>query len=369
MSKNGAFSAKITLGSVLGAAIILIIVVTVFGIYASGFYENKANEIKLAANLAVLPQSQRLALQKDILVYEADTAIKVWSAVIQGSTGLALLVGLFFTWRSLKATQDKLNIDYAALKVTQDKLSVEQNAQVTNRFSMACSQLGANINGKSPNIEARLGAIYALKWLATDDPKLYWQVIAIFTAYVKHNAPVSFEKSPAHRRQNASTPPFMSRIRHSHDAYYKVKPRTDIQAILTFIGEPHQCKEEEIKKEIIVKKIDLRDTNLAGAEFWGAHLEYADFWGANLMDATFWGSHLEHAKLCNANLTRANLKGVFFKGIEVNEGTQFTEAILEKAEIQDANLEKASGLTYEQINSTSTKGVNHGTILPPGIKV
>src|ERR1022692_747856 len=118
---------------------------------------------------------KRVQLETALLQYETDNRIKIWTAIVQAAGGAALLVGLLFTARNLQATHDKLDID--------------RQGQLTNRFIQATSQLGAELNGGRPNVEVRLGGIYALNRIANDWPKDYWPIAELLTAYVRHNAP------------------------------------------------------------------------------------------------------------------------------------------------------------------------------------
>ncbi len=97
------------------------------------------------------------------------------------------------------------------------------------------------------------------------------------------------------------------------------KPRTDIQAILTVLGKNPPPHGESFNN---FRKFDLRETDLRGAEFWDACLEWTDFFGANLAGAKFWGANLSNAKLerahlAGANLMRAKLDGASLKDADV----------------------------------------------------
>ena len=210
----------------------------------------------------------RIPMETALLQYETDNRIKIWTAIVQAAGGAALLLGLLFTARNLQATQDKLDID--------------RQGQLTSRFIQATGQLGAELSGGRPNVEVRLGGIYALNRIAKDWPKDYWPIAEVLTAYVRHNSPWCPAQPTAAQG----------------------KPRTDIQAILTVLGrdEPPDAFNDR-------HKLDLRNTDLRGAEFWDARLDWTDFWGANLERAQLWGACLRHAKLNHTNLAGANLRG------------------------------------------------------------
>src|SRR5687768_3945946 len=183
----------------------------------------------------------RVQLETALLQYETDNRIKIWTAIVQAAGGAALLVGLLFTARNLRATQEKLDID--------------RQGQLTNRFIQATGQLGAELKGGQPNIEVRLGGIYALNRISNDWPKDYWPITDVLTAYVRHNARWS--------------PPGVE--------VPEPRPTTDIQAILTVLG--HNDPPGGFNRR---DKLDFRNTDLRGAELWDAHLEWTDLWGAHL---------------------------------------------------------------------------------------
>ena len=282
-----------------------------------------------ATNSADLLPKDHLTLEKDLIQYETDNRVKIWTAIVQALGGAALLAGLLLTWRTLRATQVKLDIDRASL--------------LTTRFNQATAQLGAQLGDSSPNVEARLGGIYALSWIARDSPKEYWPVVEILTAYVRHNA---------------KWPPAAAPLPAGPGPHPEPKPRTDVQAILKELGQSQPPESEETR---FVRKFDLRFTDLRGAEFWDAHLERADFWGAHLEGAKLWSAVLDDAKLENAHLQNANLKCV-----------QFARAILTNADLTGANLEGANlrlavGVTQAQIDSALNGG--RGALPPPGLTV
>ena len=52
------------------------------------------------------------------------------------------------------------------------------------------SNEGALNADNKPNVEVRLGAIYALERIAFDSPRDQWTIMEVLTAYVRQNAPV-----------------------------------------------------------------------------------------------------------------------------------------------------------------------------------
>jgi hypothetical protein len=283
--------------------------------------------LRVRVATAKLEPQQRLALEKDLLQYETDNRVKIWSAIVQAAGGAALLIGLLFTWRNLRATQLKLDID--------------RQGQLTNRFTQATSQLGAQLSNGTPNVEARLGGIYALASIARDSPADYWPIMEILTAYVRHNANGSLVQAE---------------VRSAEKTAPESKPRTDVQAVLTVLGRSTPPKAKSLRLD---QKLDLRFTDLRGAEFWDAHLEHTDFYGAHLEGAKMWGAFLQEAKLVKAHLQGANLRGVRFSGADL------TDAELDGADLTDADLRGATGLTRKQLDAALAGG--NGALLPASL--
>jgi uncharacterized protein YjbI with pentapeptide repeats len=249
-----------------------------------------------------LSLEKRVQLQTALIAYETDSRIKIWTAIVQAAGGAALLLGLVFTARNLRATQDKLDID--------------RQGQLTNRFIQATNQLGAELKGGEHNVEVRLGGIYALSRISQDWPRDYWPIAEILTAYVRHNAVWDETRTVAQH------------------------PRTDIQAILTVLG--HHAPPGGFTPQ---NKLDLRFADLRGLEFYNANLEWTDFHGAHLENAVMWGAVLRHAKLEKAHLAGANLRGVKLEGATL-DGADVTGALFDGDTVWPAGFDaRARGAT------------------------
>ena len=273
----------------------LIVLVAARGL--SQYPLRQASDLRRQLATHDLEFEKRVQLETALLQYETDNRIKIWTAIVQAAGGTALLLGLLFTARNLRATQDKLDID--------------RQGQLTNRFIQATSQLGAELKGGQPNIEVRLGGIYALNRISMDWPKDYWPIADVLTAYVRHNARWS---APSLGAQEST-------------------PTTDIQGILTILGHSNPPGGFDDRH-----KLDLRNTDLREAEFWDAHLERTDFWGAHLEGAKLWGAFLCHAKLEHAHLAGAILRGAKLENASL-EGADVTGAIFDRGTVWPAGFD------------------------------
>lgn len=93
--------------------------------------------------------------------------------------GVAGVVGVYFTWRNLRQTQEN----------TQKTLRLTEQGQITERFTRAIDQLGETDDEGKPKLEIRLGGIYALERIAKDSPEReYSTVMEVLTAYARENA-------------------------------------------------------------------------------------------------------------------------------------------------------------------------------------
>ena len=291
---------------VLGAIVVLLSARALVGL--SEFPARQAAALRRQVDtVAGLPLEKRVQLQTALIAYETDSRIKIWTAIVQAAGGAALLLGLVFTARNLRATQDKLDID--------------RQGQLTNRFIQATNQLGAELKGGERNVEVRLGGIYALSRISQDWPKDYWPIAEILTAYVRHNAVWKETPTAAQHRP------------------------TDIQAILTVLG--HHAPPGGFTEK---NKLDLRFADLRGLEFYDANLEWTDFYGAHLENAVMWGAVLRHAKLEKAHLAGANLRGVKLEGASLEgaslDGADVTGAIFDAGTVWPAGFDaRARGAT------------------------
>jgi len=296
--------------SVTPAATVLVLLLVVMAIWA----------------LIEIPRWQINALPEVVLgrdrakQFELENeARRTLTQIILGAFGL---IALFLTWRRVRAGDRNVRI-------------LEQG-HITDRFTKAIEQLGAS-EGKEPNIEVRLGGIYALERIAFDSARDHWTIMEVLTAYVRRNAPWTAGKAGTTGADSGQPDT-------------GVKPRTDIQAILTVLGRRRRDRQREKGETLDLSGTDLRGVSLAGAHLEGAslpeaHLERADLGGAHLERADLGGAHLEWAYLFGANLEGADLAGAHLERANLAgahlEGASLLEAHLERAYLREAHLERA----------------------------
>jgi hypothetical protein len=110
------------------AAGVVVVVLAARGMFElSSDARREADDLGRQLDTARAPSfEKRLELKMALMQYETDSRIKIWTGAIQAAGGAALLLGLVFTARNLRATQEKLDID--------------RQGQLTNRFIQATSQ-------------------------------------------------------------------------------------------------------------------------------------------------------------------------------------------------------------------------------------
>lgn len=157
-----------------------------------------------------------------------------------------------------------------------------------------------------PNLEVRLGAIYALERIAQDSTRDHFQIMEILSAYIRENAP-PLEDTPKSIK----------------------KTRADVQAVITVIGRRSQKQiEKEWQKNI---RLDLSRCNLSKMVFSGGNysavdfsnsiLEAANFRDSKLHGTYFFGSNLNHINFFDAELKGARLDYAFINEPKIPEGS------------------------------------------------
>jgi hypothetical protein len=258
------------------------------------------------------------------------------------TAGVAGAVGIFFTWRGQRITQESL----------QDNLHLAREGQITERFTRAIDQLGATDDKGEKKLEIRLGGIYALERIAVDSFAMedspgrdYSTVMEVLTAYVRENTQASGSSegsSEASSPSNETTAEADEGTQQSAPPEPR-RPTADIQVILDVLGRTQARALEEYRSI----SLDLRGANLEGANLYGANLEGANLYGAVLRGAFLEDANLEgaylRADLRGANLPRAVLLGAVLEGADLR-GANLGAADLEGARVDDDQLADARTL-------------------------
>ena len=271
-----------------------------------------------------------------------------------GLTGIivAMIGAPFVVWRAF---------------VAQKQVDVAEQGQITDRISKAVEGLGAektvnklgreisyiidsnqhrefefqnrpfnvpetaeNFHGSSwasysvnePNLEVRVGAIYALERIAADSRRDYRQIVEILCTYIRQN-------SPKEEYSNDEEPNILK-------LFQEPSLRVDVQTALTVLGRrtKKQIKYDEQAiqgHENFPYVFDLRNTNLKGATLSNLNLDRAFLLGSDLSAAFMVNTSLKRsslnscdlsnafmmfAKLHHSKMSKVNLKGTSAEGVK-----------------------------------------------------
>jgi len=235
---------------------------------------------------------------------KADAVNAVRQTLLAAVGGAAVLVGLGFTVRTFY---------------------LSRRGQLTDRYTKAIGQLAVD------GLAERLGGVYALEHLMVESARDHQTVVDVLAAFVRERAPATPADAGSLPDPPVGDPPHES-----------PRPATDVQAALTVLGR----RPERLERH----PVDLRATDLRGAELANARLKDANLRGAQLQGANLWktqlqGANLSGAQLQGAILTDAQLQGAILLGAQLQGaillGAQLQGANLTGAQLQGANLSMA----------------------------
>jgi Pentapeptide repeats (8 copies) len=218
------------------------------------------------------------------------------STILQGFAGLLVIVGAATAW-------------------WQAYLSRE--GQITERFTRAVDQLG------SPNVDVRVGGIYALERIANNSGADRNTIQFILGAFVRNHAtwPVGSPAGPEHPTAVVDKDLPWMRVR-----------APDIQSAMGVLGRRKRARDQPV---IYLSRTDLRSLALRGARLTDAQFRYA-----NLARAVLTGVHLDGSNLTAADLRQAHLEGARLTRVNLNRA-YLQRANLRGADLRDADLRGA----------------------------
>jgi uncharacterized protein YjbI with pentapeptide repeats len=265
--------------------------------------------------------------------------------------GVAGAIGIYFTWRGQRLTQES----------TQEELRITREGQITERFTRAIDQLGKVDDKGKKLFEIRVGGIYALERIARESEEDYWPIMEILTAYVRQNAPLLPEAGQESTEDATDEERAMEGFGEESEIAERSAPDPDIQAIMTILrrrtrsydqGEPEPLDLHDTN----LSRANLQDANLRDANLSGTKLSGADLRKANLFGAKLPGADLSRARVSGANLLGADLQGADLSGANLYVarliGANLSEADLSAASLSEANLFGAdlSGANLQMAN-------------------
>lgn len=305
-------------------------------------------------------KSEGLSSQQKI---ESRTQALTTSATL--FLGLAVMINAYYAAKRAEALDKRAIAAEKNIEIEMKTVQLAQERLIAERLMTAITQLGHE------NVATRTGAIYTLERVAQDSPKEYWTIMEILTAFVRENTSSRSQHenltSEEYTSQENLSPemetPWLRSVEQPVQEKHRI--RTDIQAALTVIGRRNVEKDPQNQKldlrytdisgadlyKANLQRADLRKADLCGADLREANLSEADLEDANLSgamlgEANLQSSNLHTANLCGANLNRtlvskANLRAANLSGASLR-AADLCEANLYKANLQGANLKSAN---------------------------
>ena len=261
--------------------------------------------------------------------------------------------------------------------IANNQNKINQQGQITESMVQAIAQIGT-FNNDKPNIEVRLGGLYALQRIMQDSPRDEDSIAKIFYAYVRENAKRNNIKQPKEDKQaEQKTHQMREDIQTALDIIgqfirewkiqgKEVSPDTRINfARANLVG--YSFKGVDFSRAILedvdlsgveLYDVNLFDVDLSGADLSGANIFNTDLTGANLIKANLTGASLCDVDLTGADLTNADLTGVTLASVNM----YYTD--LFGADLFSANLSDVTELSQEQIDAANG---DISTLLPEDI--
>ena len=202
-----------------------------------------------------------------------------------------------------------------------------------------------------PNLEVRIGAIYALERIAQDSDRDHVQIMEILCAYIRQNAPApkTDDWPQLEMKESEEDGPLEANWEERREAFREaqekakagLKLREDIQVALTVLGRrrPEQrlleARAGEAKEDAAFV-FDLPCPEYDGPE---------DGHDPAALDAQFkaledWKETLRGFKGYRLDLRNANLRGADLSGLNLN-GAKLTGSFLQRADLDKARLQGA----------------------------
>lgn len=358
----------------------------------------------------------RLSDSSDTLRNLAQGSALLLGVLAAAATIFFSVIRVWINDRNIRATEDGLITDRINKAV--EGLGAEKTVSRQRRNSGGVLVYKKDDDGEplydepiyesitEPNLEVRIGAIFALERIAQDSERDHIQIMEILCAYIRQNA----------GRENVSMPPKDASSGHWKAWGWEVRtpPRLDVDMahkVISQRSEARKAHEEKqnwrlnlqradlrglILEDLNLHRADLRNAKLQGADFrraqlqgadldraglqgatlWGAELQGADLWGAKLQGANLefaglQGADLEFAELQGADLSNAKLQGVYLRGAKLHgaylEDAEFDATTdLSKAYLRGALLRSVDFTDLPQITPHLKEAFFDGSVTLPG---
>lgn len=255
----------------------------------------------------------------------AQLEINIRNSIVQIVGGMAILIGLYLTYRRIVATEKSVVIT--------------QEGQKLDLFSRSIEHLG------SDKLEIRLGGIYSLERIAHNFKEDHTTIVEILSTFIQQNSPLPIGDERS--KNDKST--LIEVLTSDGDKFLRgTYLRTDIQACLKVLGRRKWIEKEQ-------GRIELYLANLEGAFLFEPKLNKVSFVKSNLKNSWFKGGNFDGSWFIEVDLENAwfdcsSLRGADFRGANL-QNTDFSGSDLPGARnLTLDQLQKAKSLYKTQLN-------------------
>ncbi len=213
--------------------------------------------------------------------------------------------------------------------INERNASAAEEGLITERISKAVEGLGAektvrdpqqNEEFSAPNLEVRIGAIFALERIAQDSIRDSVQITEILCAYIRNCSPC---------------------VTGELDSDTEIRPRIDVQTCLNVIARRTSKQKRFAKFELGKKKrFDLSRSNLRGAEIWegdfsGFEFQFSNFDGCDIRNVDFTGVAFQGNTLSFSNFFESDFSNSRFIDSTLPESSTFAGCKFKKCGFYD----------------------------------
>ena len=199
----------------------------------------------------------------------------------------------------------------------QQQSGIAQRGLLNERYQKGAEMLGSRV------LSVRLGGIYALQSLASENPKQYHiQIMRLFCAFVRnldgvHDGSLTpaIEIGSGGEEEGNDQPPSM---------------REDVQAVMEAIGGRDEFEGGYLEKEGGVE-LYFGEANLSFLRLDNADLSNASFSKANLSGTSFSKANLSGAKLWKTSLSGATFTEAYLAATDFSQSAGLTQNQLAQA--------------------------------------
>ena len=231
-------------------------------------------------------------------------AMENWDWLIGNESGGAIIRNLALTALAVIG----LPLVLWRSRVAERQANTAEHGLLNERYQKGAEMLGSTV------LTVRLGGIYALSRLASEDPERYHiQVMQLLCAFIRN--PVSKGGEDVHAAMEAIGSRNQTQIAVEQQANYRANLR-----------------QADLRNQILYG-MNLSEISFVGANLSGAYLNKAD-----LSNSSFLFANLTKVELSGANLRGAALLDANLSFVENAHSADFSDANLTNANLASANL-------------------------------